>query len=56
MYNNYRIDIALVNFISGYSSKYGSIMSGMISTLGKRKSIAKGIQNWMKSNWQYFQI
>ena len=55
MYNNYRIDIALVNFISGYSSKYGSIMSGMISTLGKRQSIAKAIQGWMQNNWRYFQ-
>jgi len=36
MYKNYRIDIALVNFINGYSSKYGTIMSGTISTLGKR--------------------
>jgi hypothetical protein len=55
IYNNYRIDIALVNFISGYSSKYGSIMSGIISTLGKRKSNAKAIQGWMKTNWKYFQ-
>ena len=55
IYNNYRIDIALVNFSSGYSSKYGSIMSGMISTLGKRQSIAKAIMGWMKNNWKYFQ-
>lgn len=55
MYNNYRIDIALVNFISGYSSKYGSIMSGIISTLGKRQSIARAIQTWMKNNWNNFQ-
>lgn len=55
MYNNKRIDIALVNFMTGYSSKYGSIMSGMISTLGKRKSIAKAIQGWMQNNWNYFQ-
>jgi hypothetical protein len=55
MYDSYRIDIAFINFINGYSSKYGSIMSGMISTLGKRKSIAKGIQRWMQSNWDYFQ-
>ena len=55
MYNNYRIDIALVNFIGGYSSKYGSIMSGIISTLGKRKSIAKAIQTWMQNNWRHFQ-
>lgn len=55
MYNNYRIDIALVNFISGYSSKYGSIMSGIISTLGKRQSIARAIQTWMKNNWSHFQ-
>ena len=55
MYNNYRIDISLVNFINGYSSKYGSIMSGIISTLGKRKSIAKAIQGWMQNNWNYFQ-
>ena len=55
MYNNYRIDVALVNFINGYSSKYGSIMSGIISTLGKRQSIAKAIQGWMQNNWRYFQ-
>ena len=55
MYNNYRIDIALVNFISGYSSRYGSIMSGIISTLGKRQSIARAIQTWMKNNWNNFQ-
>ena len=55
MYNNYRIDISLVNFIGGYSAKYGSIMSGIISTLGKRQSTAKAIQNWMQSNWRYFQ-
>jgi len=55
MYDNYRIDVALVNFINGYSSKYGSIMSGMISTLGKRQSTAKAIQGWMQNNWRYFQ-
>ena len=55
MYNNYRIDIALVNFINGYSSKYGSIMSGIISTLGKRQSTARAIRSWMKNNWNNFQ-
>ena len=55
MYNNKRIDIALVNFMTGYSSKYGSIMSGMISTLGKRKSITKAIRDWMQNNWTHFQ-
>ena len=55
IYNDYRIDIALVNFINGYSSKYGSIMSGIISTLGKRQSTAKAIQNWMQNHWRYFQ-
>ena len=55
IYNSYRIDIALINFIRGYSSKYGTIMSGMISTLGKRKSNAKAIMGWMRANWNYFQ-
>jgi len=55
MYNSYRIDVAMVNFIKGYSSKYGSIMSGMISTLGKRRSTAKAILGWMRANWNYFQ-
>jgi len=55
MYNSYRIDVALVNFIKGYSAKYGSIMSGIISTLGKRRSTAKAILNWMQTNWKYFQ-
>ena len=56
MYNNHRIDIAFVNFINGYSAKYGSIMSGIISTLGKRRAIAKAIQTWMQKNWRYFQV
>jgi len=54
-YNNYRIDFALVNFIAGFSSKYGSIMSGRISTLGKRRSIAKAINGWLRDHWQHFQ-
>jgi hypothetical protein len=55
MYNSYRIDVALVNFIKGYSAKYGSIMSGIISTLGKRQSTARAIRSWMKNNWNNFQ-
>lgn len=54
-YNNYRMDIVLINFLNGFAGKYGSIMGGMISTLGKRKSIAKGIQIWMRENWKQFQ-
>lgn len=54
-YNRYRFDISLVNFIAGYSAKYGSIMSGRISTLGKRKSIAKSINSWLKTHWRHFQ-
>jgi len=55
MYNGYRMDIALINFINGFAGKYGSIMGGMVSTLGKRKAIAKGIQNWLKTHWNFFQ-
>jgi hypothetical protein len=54
-YNSFRFDIALVNFIAGYSAKYGSIMSGRISTLGKRKSIAKSVNAWLKAHWRHFQ-
>ncbi len=49
------MDIAYINFINGYPVKYGSIMSGRISTLGKRRAIAKSVKNWMKQHWQYFQ-
>ena len=55
MYKNFRIDLALVNFINGFSGKYGSIMSGMISTLGKRRGIATSINQWMKKHWHFFQ-
>jgi len=54
-YKNYRMDVAYINFMNGYPAKYGSLMSGMISTLGKRKSIAKAIEKWMKQHWVYFQ-
>ena len=54
-YDNYRMDIAYINFMNGYPVKYGGIMSGKISTLGKRKSTAKAVQNWMKQHWRYFQ-
>jgi hypothetical protein len=54
-YNRFRFDIALVNFITGFSARYGSIMSGIISTLGKRQSIAKSVNAWLKANWHHFQ-
>ena len=54
-YNTYRIDIALINFTNGYSTKYGHLMNGIISTLGTRKTIAKNVNNWMKANWIHFQ-
>uniref|UniRef100_A0A6C0C4G5 thiol oxidase n=1 Tax=viral metagenome TaxID=1070528 RepID=A0A6C0C4G5_9ZZZZ len=55
MYTQYRMDITLVNFVNGFSGKYGSIMGGMISTLGKRKSIANGMQDWLRKHWNFFQ-
>ena len=54
-YNHIRIDFALIKFINGYVSKYGHLMNGIISTLDKRKSIAKGVNAWMKANWHHFQ-
>ena len=52
IYNSYRMDIVLVNFIRGHSA---TIMSGITSTLGKRRSNVKAIIDWMKANWIYFQ-
>jgi len=54
-YETSRMDVAYINFIHGYPAKYGSIMSGRISTLGKRKGIAKSVQKWMQQHWQFFQ-
>jgi len=54
-YNNYRFDIVLINFLNGYSAKYGYLMNGIVSTLGRRKAIAKNVKNWMEAHWQYFQ-
>ena len=54
-YNNERIDIAYINFINGYAARYGNIMSGAISTLGKRKKITRNVQKWMEKYWRYFQ-
>ncbi len=54
-YNFVRFDIVYLNFINGYQSRYGSIMSGRISTLGKRRSTAKAIEKWMRNQWKYFQ-
>ena len=54
-YEKYRMDVAYINFMNGYPVRYGSIMSGMISTLGKRKGIAKAVQKWMQQHWAYFQ-
>jgi len=54
-YESYRIDVAYINFMHGYPAKYGSIMSGRISTLGKRKGIARSVQKWMQQHWRFFQ-
>ena len=54
IYRNYRMDATFINYLNGYSGKYGSIMSGIISTLGKRRVIAKSIQTWMRDNWSHF--
>ncbi|MHA2341003.1 MAG: FAD-linked sulfhydryl oxidase [Candidatus Hodarchaeales archaeon] len=54
-YKFLRFDIVYLNFINGYTNKYGSIMSGKISTLGKRRSTAKAIEKWMRDQWKYFQ-
>lgn len=55
IYNNYRIDIAYINFLNGYSAKYGALMAGMISTLGKRRATAKTVASWMQKHWTFFQ-
>lgn len=55
IYDNYRIDIVYINFLNGYSAKYGQLMGGMISTLGNRRSIAKTVANWMQKYWNFFQ-
>ena len=55
IYKYSRIDIALVNFINGYSRKYGSLMAGTPSMQTRRRSVARGVQEWMQKHWRYFQ-
>ena len=55
IYRHSRIDIALVNFINGYSRKYGSLMAGTPSMQMRRRSVARGVQEWMGKHWRYFQ-
>jgi hypothetical protein len=54
-YDKARIDMVFVYFINGYSAKYGSIMSGRISNLGRRRGITRSVQDWMRTHWSQFQ-
>ena len=56
MYNNYRMDFALIHFLNGYKAKYGNLMSGRLSNWTIRNRIYYNLFRWMKINWSQFQI
>ena len=54
-YESARIDGVFINFLNGYSSKYGPMAPGKISNLGRRRGTARSVQDWMRVNWSRFQ-
>jgi hypothetical protein len=53
-YENKQFPQVVNLFIQAYGARYGSIVPGNISNLGKRKAIGHNTVKWIRQHCQYF--